>query len=55
MVLKEFMQLSEDASIYKLIGPVLAKQEIVEAKGNVQKRLDYINAEVYIYVLTIQS
>ena len=51
MVLKEFMLLSEGASIYKMIGPVLAKQEIVEAKGNVQKRLDYINAEVYITII----
>ena len=31
--------------MYKLIGPVLIKQDLVEAKSNVQKRLEYIQNE----------
>jgi prefoldin beta subunit len=35
-------------SVYKLIGPVLVKQDLTEAKQNVQKRIDYINGEMYV-------
>jgi len=35
MVLAEFQLMSDDASVFKLVGPVLAKQDVVEAKGNV--------------------
>lgn len=31
--------------MYKLVGPVLMKQDLEEARGNVEKRLDYIRAE----------
>ena len=31
--------------VHKLVGPVLMKQDLVEARGNVEKRLDYIRAE----------
>ena len=34
------------AGVYKLIGPALIKQDPVEAKSNVQKRLDYISGEL---------
>lgn len=34
--------------MYKLIGPVLVKQEQVEAKSNVDKRLEYIGGEMYV-------
>jgi prefoldin beta subunit len=37
--------LEDDAKVYKLIGPVLVKQDLNEARGNVEKRLDYIRAE----------
>jgi chaperonin cofactor prefoldin len=33
--------------VYKLIGPMLAKQDVLEATTNVTKRLEYINAERY--------
>ena len=33
---------SEDAKVYKLIGPTLIKQDPVEAKSNVNKRLEFI-------------
>ena len=36
----------EDAKVYKLIGPTLIKQDPVEAKSNVNKRLEFINGEL---------
>ncbi|KAI7853637.1 Prefoldin [Circinella umbellata] len=46
VVSKEFEHLEDDASIYKLIGPVLVKQEKGEAVGNVKNRLELINKEI---------
>ena len=47
MVLEELNQVDEDDStIYKLVGPVLAKQDLNEAKTNIKTRLDYIQKEV---------
>eukprot|EP00887_Chlorella_sp_A99_P004587 scaffold4.g4587.t1 len=46
MVLEELKLLDDDAAVYKLIGPVLVKQDSVEAKSNVGKRLDFIGAEL---------
>jgi len=47
MVLQELNMVSDDsATIYKLVGPILAKQELSEAKTNVKTRLDYITKEV---------
>ncbi|KAK2996653.1 hypothetical protein RJ639_036757 [Escallonia herrerae] len=40
--------LNEDANVYKLIGPVLVKQDLAEANANVRKRIDYISAELYV-------
>ena len=37
--------MEDDAKVYKLTGPVLIKQDLSEARGNVEKRLDYIRAE----------
>jgi len=42
-------RLDPDANVYKLIGPVLVKQDHEEAKQNVQKRIDYINTELWVY------
>lgn len=44
-VLKELNILEEDAVLYKLVGPVLVKQSVDEAKKTVQKRLAYIQTE----------
>lgn len=33
-------------TVYKLIGPVLVKQDPEEAKATVTKRLEYINGEM---------
>ncbi|KAL6198179.1 hypothetical protein ACLB2K_027971 [Fragaria x ananassa] len=46
LVLKELDLLSEDANVFKLIGPVLVKQDLAEAKANVHKRIEYISAEL---------
>ncbi len=46
MVLAEFNLMSGDASVYKLVGPVLAKQDTNEAKTNVEKRIEYITKEI---------
>ncbi|KAL0398340.1 UNVERIFIED_CONTAM: Prefoldin subunit [Sesamum radiatum] len=47
LVLKELDLLNEEANVYKLIGPVLVKQDLAEANANVRKRIDYISAELY--------
>ena len=46
MVLQEFNLMSADASVYKLVGPVLAKQDVNESKTNVEKRIEYITKEI---------
>nr|XP_019707310.1 prefoldin subunit 6 [Elaeis guineensis] len=46
LVLKELELLNENANVYKLIGPVLVKQDLAEAKANVRKRIEYISAEL---------
>lgn len=38
--------LGEDATVYKLIGPALIKQDPVEAKSNVETRLELIKTEL---------
>ncbi|OAL30175.1 hypothetical protein AYO22_01691 [Fonsecaea multimorphosa] len=45
-VQKEFASLSDDAGIYKLVGPVLLKQDKKEAVNAVDGRLDFINKEI---------
>ncbi|KAK3677374.1 Prefoldin subunit 6 [Recurvomyces mirabilis] len=45
-VQKEFAGLDDDAKIYKLVGPVLLKQETSEAKSTVDGRLEYIGKEI---------
>ncbi|KAI0932985.1 hypothetical protein AcW1_000059 [Taiwanofungus camphoratus] len=46
LVKKEFAQLTEANTVYKLIGPVLVKQDQAEAKSNVEKRLEFIRGEI---------
>ena len=46
MVLSEINFMDADAHVYKLVGPILAKQEVVEAKGNVEKRIEFITKEI---------
>ncbi|VDK84714.1 unnamed protein product [Litomosoides sigmodontis] len=46
LVKTELDLLEDGAMVYKLIGPVLIKQDLTEAKQNVEKRIDYITAEI---------
>jgi chaperonin cofactor prefoldin len=46
-LLQELDRLEDGAEVFKLIGPVLIKQELSEAKQNVQKRIDYISKEMW--------
>ena len=46
MVLKELALLEPTAVLYKMVGPVLAKQSLSEAKSNVEKRVEFINGEM---------
>lgn len=47
-VQNEFKGLAEDATIYKLVGPVLLKQDTTEAKSTVDGRLEFIEKEMYV-------
>lgn len=55
LVQKELELLEEDAAVFKLIGPVLVRQDLVEAKTNVAKRISYISEELKRLNLTQQT
>ncbi|KAK3348660.1 Prefoldin [Lasiosphaeria hispida] len=42
----EFAKLKDDETIYKLIGPVLLKQDRVDAESTVNGRLEFIDKEI---------
>merc|ERR1712012_1134757 len=46
MALKEFQLLEDDANVFKMIGPVLVKQDTKEAQENVKRRLNYYKEEI---------
>ena len=43
---KELDLLKKDDTVYKLVGPVLLKQDLVEAVQTVDKRISYIQGEM---------
>lgn len=45
-VKEELDLLGSDNAVYKSVGPVLIKTDLVEAKQNVAKRIDYITNEL---------
>jgi prefoldin beta subunit len=45
-VKEELERLDDDAPVFKLVGPVLMRQELDEAKQNVQKRIEFIKGEM---------
>ncbi|XP_030622241.1 prefoldin subunit 6 [Chanos chanos] len=49
IVKEELDMLNSQNTVYKLIGPVLVKQDLDEAKATVAKRLEYINGEIQRY------
>ncbi len=46
MVKDELEKLDSDAPVFKLLGPVLMRQDLDEAKQNVGKRIEFIRAEM---------
>ncbi|XP_032064364.1 prefoldin subunit 6-like [Thamnophis elegans] len=55
-VVKEELDLLDSSNaVYKLIGPVLVKQDTEEAKATVGKRLEYITGEIKRYEAQIQD
>lgn len=46
MVLKELQILPEESTVFKKVGPCLIKQDMYEAKSNVEKRVEYISKEL---------
>ena len=49
MVMSEFKMLDDEAVIFKMVGPVLAKQSLFDCKDQVQQRLAYIDKEIARY------
>uniref|UniRef100_A0A2K5LXM5 Prefoldin subunit 6 n=7 Tax=Cercopithecidae TaxID=9527 RepID=A0A2K5LXM5_CERAT len=48
-IVKEELALLDGSNVvFKLLGPVLVKQELGEARATVGKRLDYITAEIFL-------
>jgi hypothetical protein len=45
--------MTDDARVFKLVGPVLLRQDKAEAHQNIEKRLEFINGEVYVDYLLI--
>lgn len=43
---QELKRLDDDANVFKAVGPVLVKQDLMEAKSNVSNRLDYIKKDI---------
>lgn len=43
---QELDLLEDGASVHKLIGPALIKQDLKEAKENVNNRIKYISGEL---------
>ncbi|KAG0675083.1 hypothetical protein C6P40_001938 [Pichia californica] len=46
IVKEEFESLNSNSNVYKLMGPVLLKQDKEEAEENVNKRLEFITSEI---------
>ncbi|XP_059347100.1 prefoldin subunit 6 isoform X1 [Ammospiza nelsoni] len=47
IVQEELNLLDDSTTIFKLLGPVLVKQDLEEAKNTVGKRLEYISGEMW--------
>ncbi len=47
-ITQEFGTLSANNVVFKLVGPVLVKQDQAEAKSNVEKRLEFIGGEMCV-------
>mmetsp|Transcript_2220 Transcript_2220/g.6571 ORF Transcript_2220/g.6571 Transcript_2220/m.6571 type:complete len:140 (+) Transcript_2220:159-578(+) len=45
-LVRDELGLDEGANVFKVVGPVLFKQDYDDVKENVQKRLEFIQAEI---------
>ncbi|GIL47301.1 hypothetical protein Vafri_4153 [Volvox africanus] len=45
-VLDELKLLDDDANVFKAVGPVLVKQDLMEARANVTNRLEFIKKDI---------
>ena len=45
-IFQELDLLDDEARVFKLIGPVLMKQPLKEAKDTVENRIKYLNEEI---------
>ena len=43
MVLKEFELMESESNVYKLVGPILAKQDLNDCKANVKERIRFLD------------
>lgn len=46
MVIEELQDLDEEEQVFRLVGPVLLKQDLVEAKDAVKQRVGFIKEEI---------
>ena len=46
MVMAEFKMLDDDANVFKMVGPILAKQSLFDVKDNVQQRISFCDKEI---------
>ena len=46
MVMAEFKMLDDDANVFKMVGPILAKQTVFECKDVVTQRIAFIDKEI---------
>lgn len=46
IVKDELAILGEDARVFKLVGPILVRQDLVESRDIIDKRLEYISGEM---------
>lgn len=44
--IQELSLLEDDGKVYKMVGPVLIKQDLNEARSNVDKRIEFITTEI---------
>ncbi|XP_053735347.1 prefoldin subunit 6 [Synchiropus splendidus] len=55
-IVREELELVDSSNtVFKLIGPVLVKQDLEEAKATVAKRLEYISGEIQRYEATLKD
>lgn len=55
LVFKELDLLEPTANVYKLTGPALLKQDLGEAKTNVDSRITMLKAEMCVELVPIES